>query len=101
VIEDAVVIVKPGTVVIDRGFETASWWRKLELEPGTYEFKHHAIGMYWATIPGKIIEDFFPSSLFGYTGTYDRTKNADKPANYSIMRYRYQLEQNRKVELNA
>lgn len=92
-IEGATVTVEPDTVVTDRSFQTASWWSKLALEPGVYEFKRNgSTDMYWATIPGTIIEDYFASSFAGANvQPYDRTKNAGKPGSYSVMRYGYQL----------
>ena len=91
----AKVTVKPGTIVVDRGFQTASWWRKLELDPGEYEFKEssHGSGMFWASIPGTVIEDYFASNFAGASyQPYDTKKNTGQKAGYSVMRYRYQLE---------
>lgn len=89
----ATVTVEADTIVTDRSFQTASWWRTIRLDPGTYEFKRNGTtSMYWASIPGTIIEDYFPSSFAGASvQPYDKTKNSGKRASYGIMRYDYQL----------
>jgi hypothetical protein len=96
------VIVEPGTVVTDRSFQTASWWRTLELTPGEYEFERHSnTSMWWATIPGIIIEDYFASNFAGASyQPYDKLKNKGQPANYGIMRYDYQLKEEPEVMLS-
>lgn len=69
------------TEYIDRSFPTASWWRKYEIQPGTYEV------VPWSNLPyynhfkadAVIIEDYFASNFAGANyQPYDRKQNAGK-----------------------
>ena len=98
------VIVKSGTIRTSRNFQTASWWEKLELDEGEYEFKVDRPGgyMYWASVPGTIIEDYFASSFGGASvQSYDRKKNEGRRSTYSVFRYDYQLKDEPVVTLEG
>ena len=92
------IVVEPGTRV-RKHYEVAAWWTLLELEPGRYPVVARGISClddpvpYWAmvSIPGTIVEEFFPSLFGGVAyGLPDPSKNAGREDRYSMQMYAYQ-----------
>jgi hypothetical protein len=101
------VTIEPGTIR-DRSYETASWYKRIELDPGEYEVfalletlgsgaredlkGKRQIAWIVYTIPGTVIEDNFPSSFGGFQfGSYDKSKNAGERETWSAQIYPHSI----------
>jgi hypothetical protein len=75
-----VTIMEP-TEYVDRGFQTASWWEKVTLDPGTYEVVPWSNLPYYNhfKVPATIVSDYFAANFAGASyQPYDSFKNAGK-----------------------
>lgn len=84
-------------------YETAAWYTRMQAEAGDYPVKMFKdagcrwettdlAGAYWVlvTIPGTVIEDYFPSLFGGVVMTpYDKHQNYGEPTSHGLQVYSY------------
>jgi hypothetical protein len=81
---------------VDRGYETASWYRTYDVHPGTYEIVATFAGKpepgrspYWLMVRAEatITDEHFPSSFFGNQFGELRKPNVGKVETVSLGQY--------------
>ena len=76
--------------VTDRGFQNASWWRRLNLAPQTVALETNGYYVQWR-FEGTVVEDNFCSQYGGVNiGTYDRKQNKGSIEAFWHRPYAYQ-----------
>jgi len=90
-IKGRTLIVEDGEKV-RRNFETAAWWQEIALDGGEYPIRdmpRPPHGMVYATVPGRIVRQYFPS-LFGGVAYGNRgIEELDEPTVYHWQSYAY------------
>ena len=91
--------IKGRTLVIEEGekvrrhFECAAWWQEIELEGGEYPIRdiprrgYH--GQVYATVPGRIVRQYFPSQFGGVTYGNKGVEELDESTVYNWQSYAY------------
>ena len=78
--------------VYSRGYETASWYTDIEVQPGEYEVTQSADG-YWAlvTMPGKIVGSNFVNQIF-HASSHHKNEDVGKDTTYTIQTQMFSLD---------
>lgn len=75
-------------VVVEERFETASWYRRIELKPGVYPMASAHGGNsqeFFAYVPGVVVASAFPSSFGGHQfGDGNVNKDVGHPAKWPV-----------------
>lgn len=76
-------------VEVEKRYETASWFRRIKLEPGVYPMQDVSFGSTTALaalIPGRVTASAFPSSFGGHNfGDGQRDKDVGERVEHSVV----------------
>ena len=86
---------KVATEFTNRSYECADWWKTILVPAGTYEvvrYLNHIDYIYYVSLPGTIVRDYFGARLGATSLAYDVNQNSGKPSAYSLSMYSFQAE---------
>lgn len=75
--------------VVERTYECAAWYTRIQLKPGRYEVKAHLNNNEWwfgTSIPGTVVSDYFQSLFCGNAigERYDTSQNKGKADEWAV-----------------